>query len=187
MNNNLHFSTGENDVETPEVFFIEWDREAHAATGQNFVWDVAAVQGNRKCENYFGPDHRKPEWRNCLTIDWPTYGPLWMNPPYGKPEYPCKPNCQKKSCPKRGFHLTEYSPGCIDFVRKAVEQAKLGRDVWALLAARTDNEWWHECVWKRWNQWHPWVNQVHFIKGRLKFVGQKDSAPFPSVVVRFKV
>lgn len=188
MNNDLMFSTGENDVETPDKFFDEWNQKCYEDTGQFFGWDVAAVQGNRKCDNYFGPDHKNPAYRNALTIDWPTDVPLWMNPPYGKAEHPCNSKCKKLRCPKRGFHLTEYSPGCIDFVQKASEQALRGCDIWMLLAARTDTEWWHRYVYKGETfRWHRWVKFVDFIEGRLKFVGEADSAPFPSVMVRFKL
>jgi len=46
-----------------------------------------------------------------------------------------------------------------------------------LIPARTDTIWWHEYVMKAWKVW--------FIKGRIKFVGAKEGAPFPSCVVRF--
>jgi hypothetical protein len=46
-----------------------------------------------------------------------------------------------------------------------------------LLPARTDTRWWHEWVMK---------GEVRFIRGRLKFGGAKNSAPFPSVIVVFK-
>ena len=46
-----------------------------------------------------------------------------------------------------------------------------------LLPARTDVRWWHDFV-------IPY-GDVEFIKGRLKFGGHKNSAPFPSAVVVF--
>ena len=46
-----------------------------------------------------------------------------------------------------------------------------------LLPARTDTRWWHAfCM----------EGQIRFIRGRLKFGGHKNSAPFPSAVVIFK-
>ena len=48
-----------------------------------------------------------------------------------------------------------------------------------LIPARTDTKWWHEYID---NNPHA---QVHFIKGRLKFGGAKNSAPFPSAIVVF--
>lgn len=44
-----------------------------------------------------------------------------------------------------------------------------------LLPARTDTKWFHE--------WIHGKAEVRFIKGRLKFGGGKNSAPFPSMVV----
>lgn len=47
-----------------------------------------------------------------------------------------------------------------------------------LIPARTDTKWWHEYIDKK--------AEIRFIKGRLKFGGHKNSAPFPSVVVIFR-
>ena len=46
-----------------------------------------------------------------------------------------------------------------------------------LIPSRTDTKWWHEYVMK--------AKEIRFIKGRLKFSGHKNSAPFPSAVVVF--
>lgn len=48
-----------------------------------------------------------------------------------------------------------------------------------LLPARTDTRWWHDYV-------IPYAAEVRFLKGRLKFNGHKNSAPFPSAVVVFR-
>lgn len=45
----------------------------------------------------------------------------------------------------------------------------------ALLPARTDTAWWHDYIHGK--------ARVDFIRGRLKFGGHKNCAPFPSVVV----
>lgn len=45
-----------------------------------------------------------------------------------------------------------------------------------LVPSRTDTRWWHDLV------IHTGA-EVRFIKGRLKFGGQKNSAPFPSAIV----
>lgn len=52
-----------------------------------------------------------------------------------------------------------------------------GATVVCLVPARTDTAWWHEYAMK---------GDVEFIRGRLKFGGHKNSAPFPSAVVVFK-
>lgn len=49
----------------------------------------------------------------------------------------------------------------------------------ALVPARTDTRWWHDWV-------IPYAADVRFIKGRLKFGGHKNSAPFPSAIVVFR-
>ena len=48
-----------------------------------------------------------------------------------------------------------------------------------LLPARTNTKWFHELV-------LPSASEIRFIKGRLKFGGSENSAPFPSVVVIFR-
>lgn len=48
-----------------------------------------------------------------------------------------------------------------------------------LIPARTDTKWWHENINRNPNA------QVRFIKGRLKFGGAKNPAPFPSAIVIF--
>lgn len=48
-----------------------------------------------------------------------------------------------------------------------------------LLPARTDTKWFHEYILEP-------GHEVRFIKGRLKFGGSKNSAPFPSMVVIFR-
>ena len=43
----------------------------------------------------------------------------------------------------------------------------------ALLPARTDTKWWGDVM---------QATELRFIKGRLKFGGSKNCAPFPSVI-----
>jgi site-specific DNA-methyltransferase (adenine-specific) len=62
-----------------------------------------------------------------------------------------------------------------DWVLKASQHHDL---VVMLLPARTDTRWFHELVLPN--------ADVKFIKGRLKFGGHTTSAPFPSMIVRFK-
>lgn len=190
MNNALMFGTGKNATGTPLDFFEACDRRAGG-----FVCDVAADQMLALHPNWFGPDHNDPARRDCLTVDWPTNGPVWMNPPYSEPEEPCKRfkktgelNCKKLRCPKRGWHTDVYIPGCVDFVRKAAEQRLRGVETWALLAARTDNEWFHAYVWDKCAAGPRDGVSVDFLEGRLVFRrdGKPDPAPFPSMVVVFR-
>lgn len=46
-----------------------------------------------------------------------------------------------------------------------------------LLPARTDTKWFHDYIYGK--------SQIRFIKGRLKFGGCQNAAPFPSMVVIF--
>ena len=63
------------------------------------------------------------------------------------------------------------------WVKKAYEESQKGATVVCLLAARTDTKWFHDyCV----------KGEVRFIKGRLKFGGAKNAAPFPSMIVVFR-
>ena len=48
-----------------------------------------------------------------------------------------------------------------------------------LIPSRTDTKWFHKYIYK-----NPRV-EIEFIKGRLKFGGAHNSAPFPSMVVVF--
>ena len=62
------------------------------------------------------------------------------------------------------------------WVKKAYESAQGGATVVCLLPSRTDTKWWHDyCI----------KGEVRFIRGRLKFGGHKNSAPFPSAIVIF--
>ena len=63
------------------------------------------------------------------------------------------------------------------WMRKAYESAQAGALVVCLVPARTDTAWWHDYAMK---------GQVRFIRGRLKFGGHANSAPFPSALVIFR-
>ena len=66
-----------------------------------------------------------------------------------------------------------------DWVKYGYEQAVGGgKTVVMLIPSRTDTRWWHDYVMK--------AKEIRFIKGRLKFGGSKNSAPFPSAIVVFK-
>lgn len=47
-----------------------------------------------------------------------------------------------------------------------------------LIPARTDTIYFHEYIYNK--------AEIRFLKGRLKFGGSKNSAPFPSMVVVFR-
>lgn len=67
-----------------------------------------------------------------------------------------------------------YGRGIGRWVKKAAESRGL---VVMLLPARTDTTWFHEHIYK-----NPRA-KTYFLRGRLKFGGSKNSAPFPSMIV----
>lgn len=68
-----------------------------------------------------------------------------------------------------------YGRGIGAWVKKAAESAAEGATVVCLLPARTDTRWFHDHIHAK--------HEVRFVKGRLKFGGHANSAPFPSMVV----
>jgi site-specific DNA-methyltransferase (adenine-specific) len=71
-----------------------------------------------------------------------------------------------------------YGRAIASWLRKAYEESKKGATVVCLVAARTDTRWWHEYALK--------ASEIRYLKGRLRFVGAKDSAPFPSAILVFR-
>lgn len=69
---------------------------------------------------------------------------------------------------------------------KASLAAKNGATVVCLIPSRTDTIAWHTYVWdQHLHRARPGV-EIRFVKGRLKFGGSKNSAPFPSAVIIFR-
>jgi hypothetical protein len=66
----------------------------------------------------------------------------------------------------------------VRWVLKAYSSAQHGATTVCLLPSRTDTRWWHEIILPH--------AEVRFLKGRLKFGGVGNSAPFPSVIAIFK-
>jgi len=95
--------------------------------------------------------------------------------------------CQRFFSPEQNGLLQEWCGVCWmnppygreikHWVRKAYEASINGASVVCLLPARTDTAWWHDYAIK---------GEVEFIRGRLKFGGSKNSAPFPSAIVVFR-
>jgi len=70
-----------------------------------------------------------------------------------------------------------YGRPIKDWVKKAYESAQGGATVVCLVPARTDTRWFQDFCLK---------GEVRFVRGRLKFGGCANSAPFPSAVVVFR-
>lgn len=63
------------------------------------------------------------------------------------------------------------------WIAKAYEESEKGCRVVCLIPARTDTQYWHDYVTK--------AAEIVFLKGRVKFKGAKNGAPFPSALVVF--
>ena len=71
-----------------------------------------------------------------------------------------------------------YGRGIEKWIKKAFnESRKENTKVVMLIPARTDTKYWHQYVMK--------ADEIHFVKGRLKFGDSQNSAPFPSAVIVF--
>jgi phage N-6-adenine-methyltransferase len=74
---------------------------------------------------------------------------VWMNPPYG--------------------------PQVRRWMEKAWTEARSAELIVALVAARTDTEWWHRYALDS--------SEIRFVRNRLRFDGTGGRAPFPSAIV----
>ncbi len=72
-----------------------------------------------------------------------------------------------------------YGRGIGAWFKKAYESSLEGVTVVMLVPARTDTSYWHRYV-------IDTKAEVRFVKGRLKFGGHANSAPFPSAVVVYR-
>ena len=61
------------------------------------------------------------------------------------------------------------------WVRKAQEESSKGVTIVCLLPVRTDTVWWQDTV--------LLAQEIRLLRGRLRFVGAQNPAPFPSAVV----
>jgi phage N-6-adenine-methyltransferase len=95
--------------------------------------------------------------------------------------FPAQQTIKSEWVPGRVFVNPPYGREVGQWVEKAVTEVQNGNAevVVMLLPARTCTAWWHQWV-------EPNASEINFLRGRLKFGGAKNSAPFPSVVVVFK-
>ena len=83
-------------------------------------------------------------------------GRVWCNPPYGR----------------------EVTGWVLKAFLQSHASKKEAEIIVMLLPARTDTKWFHNYIYNK--------AEIRFLKGRLKFGGSKNSAPFPSMLVIFK-
>lgn len=70
-----------------------------------------------------------------------------------------------------------YGRAICVWMKKAFEESRGSALVVCLVPARTDTAWWHDYAAK---------GEIVFVRGRLKFGGGQNSAPFPSAVITLK-
>jgi phage N-6-adenine-methyltransferase len=124
-----------------------------------FTLDACADSNNKKAPLYYGLDHSDATRRDGLAGDWTAdagEGAVWLNPPYGRT--------------------------IGDWMHKAVAESDRGATVVCLVPARTDTAWFQDTALARVATGRAVVT---FVRGRLKFGGQKNAAPFPSALVVF--
>lgn len=68
-----------------------------------------------------------------------------------------------------------YGRALPPWVAKCHDEADRGCEIVLLIPARTDTRWWQDHIVS--------ADALCFWRGRLKFVGAKDAAPFPSALV----
>jgi hypothetical protein len=150
-------STGNNEYGTPWDVFNHW----HGIF--NFELDVCGGPNNAKLANYYDKD------KNCFKTPWMKRN--WMNPPYGKPEFPCKPICNKKICQVRGHHNQVYQPGIGDFIKRAYEQSLEGRLVVALIPSSRATEWWQSCIQGKADLVYDYPKRINFLLDGKPVIG----------------
>jgi len=98
----------------------------------------------------FDPCPTNPK-ENGLLIDWKSHN--YVNPPYS-----------------RGIQ--------IQWVKKAIKEAKKGKEVFVLIPSDTSTKIWNEYVMK-------YAYIIYFVKGRIKFVGAPGMPKFGNALVHF--
>ena len=65
------------------------------------------------------------------------------------------------------------------WIKKAYEESQKGATIVCLIPSRTDTAYWHNYIFGK-------ADDIRFIKGRLKFGGSKNPAPFPRAIIIYK-
>lgn len=80
---------------------------------------------------------------------------------------------------ERVFCNPPYGRAIGEWVRKCSDEAKKpGTLVVLLIPARTDTAYFHDYIYHK-------TRDIRFLRGRLRFGGATNSAPFPSMIVIF--
>jgi len=92
-----------------------------------------------------------------LTVNDDSLNCDWLNPTWCNPPY--------------GRNIDRW-------VRKGYEESLRGVTSVFLLFARTDTKWFHDYVYGK--------AEIRFLRGRVRFVGADNPAPFPSMIVIYR-
>jgi phage N-6-adenine-methyltransferase len=71
-----------------------------------------------------------------------------------------------------------YGRNIGEWIKKAHNEAARGVLTVMLLPVRTDTKYFHDYIYGQ--------HEIRFLRGRLKFVGAENHAPFPSMIVVFR-
>ncbi len=187
--NSIHFRSLSSEWATDQDTF---DRENVRIGG--FDLDACATQYNKKCKNYINPI------QDALLVPWEGKK-IWLNPPYGRavnliklnkyhsdivtkftnPQGVFDKKVFRECCPEL---YRDYVADLIEWIRKAW-LASRHAEVVCLVASRTDTIWFHKYCYDVETGENRLGCKIRFVKGRLKFGGSKDSAPFPSMLIYF--
>ena len=120
-----------------------------------------------------------------LSVEWATPAAVYeqLNAEFNFPYDPCPiGGTEDATAPlfaqwkgQRVYCNPPYGPG----IRPFLELAREADIAVFLIPARTDMKWFHELV-------IPFAKEIRFIKGRLRFGGAKENAPFPSMICVFE-
>jgi site-specific DNA-methyltransferase (adenine-specific) len=149
-----HFSSKRDDHGTPADFYKRLDAEF------GFTLDVCGTELNHKHPNYIRPAWHVPCGPISLAQISAAYAVDGLASPWSSDV--CFMN------PPYGRQIGQWTS-------KARIEAFLGATVVGLLPSRTDTAYWHRDVMR--------AHELRLVKGRLKFQGSKNGAPFPSAVV----
>lgn len=144
---------------------------------------------NGKGKNGFNKVHFSSQ-----TVEWPTPQGLFdeFHQEFGFTLDPCctheNAKCEKHFTMEENgleqdwdgdvvFMNPPYGREIVHWMRKAYESSLNGATVVCLVPARTDTKWFHKYAMK---------GEIRILKGRIKFDGHTNSAPFPSAMVIFR-
>ena len=114
---------------------------------------------------------------NCLfssaSVEWATPQALFdeLDAEFHFDLDPCSTHENAKCNPPYGRELPKW-------IKKAHDEAEKGALVVMLIPARTDTRAFHDYIYHQ--------AEIRFLRGRIRFVGSKWNAPFPSMVVIFE-